>query len=235
MKRVLLDYSMLSTLANPGISNTDKANNPFFAYMNCEHKIQAVCFDFQLQAINITSYKRKAIEEETNLKGFENIMNSDECFIDEGDSMIILQRQKSIVDRFNKKSDRISNLFSNGLANAISTSFMLPDSVISQYRNHFIDEDDLTQFNIEVISLNKAELMRILISINQWRKMNTDFEISDLVLLDLITRMLCGFIKIQEWLFIDSGDRLEELNKIFENPQFQKSLKDCDFYPTLIR
>jgi len=47
--------------------------------------------------------------------------------------------------------------------------------------------------------------------------------------------MLCGFIKIQEWLFIDSGDRLEELNKIFENPQFQKALKDCDFYPTLIR
>ena len=235
MKKVLLDYSMLSALANPGIGKSEKDSNPFFAYLNREHKMQAGCFDFQLQAINITSYNRKSIEEEINLRGFENIMNSDECFLEAEDSKIILGRQQSIVDRFNKKSDRIANLFSNGLANAISTSFMLPGSIISMYCTHFIDEDDLKQFNIEVIPLNKAELMRILIYINQWKEKNPNFKISDLTLLDLITRMLCGFLQIEEWLLLDSENRLEELNGIFCNPQFQETLKDCEFYPTLIR
>ena len=122
MKRVLLDYSMLSTLANPGMSKTDKAKNPFFAYMNRESGLQAVCFDFQLQAINITSYKRKAIEEEMTLKGFEQMVRSEEGILNEGEENMILQRQESVVERLNKKSDRISNLFSNGLANSISTS-----------------------------------------------------------------------------------------------------------------
>lgn len=235
MKRVLLDYSMLSALANPGISKTDKANNPFFAYMSSEQKIQAVCFDFQLQAINITSYKRKAIEEETNLKGFENIMNSDECFIDEGDSMIILQRQKSIVDRFNKKTDRIANLFSSGFVHSIATSFVLPSNIIPQCVTHFIDEDDLLQFNIEVIPLNKAQLMRILNYINQWKEKNPDFKISDFLFLDLITRMLSSFLKIDEWFFCDSENRLDELNTVFNNPLFQQTIKESELYPTLIR
>ncbi|MBL0330052.1 MAG: hypothetical protein IPP64_11700 [Bacteroidetes bacterium] len=235
MKRVLLDYSMLSTLANPGTSKTEKAKNPFFAYMNRESGLQAVCFDFQLQAINITSYKRKAIEEEMTLKGFEHMVRSEEGILNEGEENMILQRQESVVERLNKKSDRISNLFSNGLANSISTSFMLPGSVISMYCTHFIDESDLKQYNIEVIPLNKAELMRILIYINQWKEKNDGFKISDLTLLDLITRMLCGFLHIEEWLLLDSENRMAELNTVFCNAEFQETLQNCEFYPTLIR
>ncbi len=235
MKRVLLDYSMLSTLANPGISKSEKDNNPFFAYMSKDHKMQAVCFDFQLQAINITSYKRKAIEEDANLKGFENIIKSDDCFIDDDDSLLIIQRQQAIVERFNKKTDRIANLFSNGLFNSISTTFVLPNSLIPQGVTHFIDEDDLLQFNIEVIPLNKAELMRILNYINQWKEKNPDFKISDFLFLDLITRMLSGFLKIEEWFFCDSENRFDEMNTVFNNPLFQQTLKASELYPTLIR
>ena len=235
MKRVLLDYSILSALANPGISKTEKAKNPFFAYLNREHGLQAVCFDFQLQAINITAYKRKAIEEERALKGYLRMMMSEDAILSEEDEKIIMQRQESVVERLNKKSDRISNLFSNGLANSISTSFILPGSVISMYCNHFIDESDLKQYNIEVLPMNKAELVRVLIYINQWKEKNVDFQISDLLLLDLITRMLCGFLHIEEWLLLDSENRLDELDIVFCNPQFQEILKECEFYPTLIR
>lgn len=235
MKRVLLDYSMLSTLANPAIKKSDKEKNILFSYINREFKMQAVCFDYQLQAINLTSYKRKAIEEEMILRDFERPIYRETHSMDKENEKILLSRQQSIVDRFNKKSERISKLFSNGLANSISTSFVLPGVIVSQCNTHFMDEDDLKQFNIEVIPLNKAELMRILIYINQWKAKNSDFKISDLVLLDLITRMLCGFLHIEEWFFLDSKNRLKELNTIFCNPLFQETLKMCEFYPTLIR
>ena len=234
MKRVLLDYSMLSALANPGMSKTEKAKNPFFAYLNREHGLQAVCFDFQLQAINITSYKRKSMVEEMALRGYILMMNGDGILKEDTKNMI-LNRQQSIVDHLNKKSNRISNLFSNGLSNAISTSFMLPGSVVSMYSTHFIDENDLKQFNIEVIPMNKAELTQIFGYINQWKEKNLDVIISDLGLLDLITRMLCGFIKVEEWILLDAVHRLESMNSVFNSPLFQQNLSDCDFYPTLIR
>ena len=234
MKRVLLDYAMLSALANPGISKTDRAKNPFFAFMNRELRLQPVCFDFQLQAINITSYKRKAIEEEMALRGYLSMLGGD-GILKEDTKKMILSRQQSVVDRFNKKSDRISKLFSNGLANAVSNSFMLPGAVISIFSTHFIDENDLKQFNIEVIPLNKIDLNRTLVYINDWKEKNPDYDVSDLLLLDLITRMLCGLQPIDEWLLLDAENRLQAMNSVFNSVLFQQNLSGCDFYPTLIR
>lgn len=235
MKRVLLDYSILSMLSNPEIKKGDVSKNPFFAYMNREFKMQAVCFAFQLQAINIASYKRKAMLEVINMRGIANIMKDPDSLWTDEEEKILLERQQSIIDRFNKKSERISNLFSKGLANSISEDFILPGSVVPMGNTHFIDEDDLKQYNIDVIPLNKAELMRVLIYINQWKEKNPDFPISDMLLMDLITRLLSGFIKLDEWFMIDSEDRLNEMNKVMLSPDFQKILGDYELYPTLVR
>lgn len=235
MKKTLLDYSILSALANPGIGKSDRNKIPFFAALTWERNFQAVCFDFQLQAINITSYKRKSLEEEMKLEGYLKLLNSPDNGMSKLEEEMVIGRQKGVVERLSQKSERISSLFSAALADSVSRSFLLPGSVIPITSTHFIDESDLRAYNIEVIPLNKVKLLKILGLIDKWKEQNPRMILSDLTLLDLITRTLCACLKIDEWILPDQGKRLSDLNANFLYSRFQQLINQSELYPTLLK